>query len=152
MVVLLGAAFFSVSMMVREGAPPRSGARWIVRGWKICQADGLPADLYAQSRSRLGADLHAAMTAALGDAAKALEDEHAEFVRKRAACFPAETLVELPVVYRCVGGVYQEASAALCEIAALSSAAAAVYFGGVGSGTVAAWSASGLKVLRWHLP
>jgi hypothetical protein len=55
------------------------------------------------------------MAVASGEAVKTLEGEHAEFLRKRAACFPANTLVELPVVYRCVEAVYQEAIAALKE-------------------------------------
>jgi len=113
MVVLLGATLIGVNLMVREATRPRLGAL-------DCSQleDDVTRTVCRQTYTRnldrtLAQDYHAAMATASGEVAKALEDAHAEFLRKRAACFPANTPVELPVVYRCVEGVYQEAIAAL---------------------------------------
>jgi hypothetical protein len=115
MAVISGAAYIGVNWLVREETRPTLGALNCLGGGEqddvariVCRRK------YTWGLDRtLGQAYHAAMAAASGDAAHALEADHAEFVRRRAACFPASMPAELKDVYRCVEDVYRAAIASL---------------------------------------
>jgi uncharacterized protein len=113
MIMISGGAYIAVNWLVREEMRPTLEALDCANRKDDIARIVCRRKYSAGLDHTLAQEYYAAMTTASGEAADALKAEHAEFIRKRAACFPLNTPAELKDVYRCVEGVYEAAIAAL---------------------------------------